>query len=94
MSMEKHPPGVMLYFAEMRPLLSLMDDAERGQILAAILDYAEYDVEPVLGDRLAAAWPFIKRLIDRDAETYQKKCERASKAVKARWEKQGKKTDT
>lgn len=91
MSTEKRPPGVMLYFAETRPLLALMNDAERGQLFAAILDYAELDVEPVLGDRLAAAWPFIKRLIDRDADTYRQKCEKAAKAVNARWEKKGKK---
>lgn len=87
MSTEKRPPGVMLYFAETRPLLALMNDEERGQMFAAILDYAEYDVEPVLGDRLAAAWPFFKQKIDRDAETYRKKCERAAKSAKSRWEK-------
>ena len=91
MSTEKRPPGVMLYFAETRPLLALMNDAERGQLFAAILDYAELDIEPALGDRLAAAWPFIKRLIDRDAETYRKKCEKAAKAASARWEKKGEK---
>lgn len=91
MSAEKRSPGVMLYFAETRPLLALMTDEERGQILAAIFDYAEYDAEPVLSDRLAAAWPFIKGLIDRDAETYRKKCEKAEKAAKARWEKKGEK---
>lgn len=91
MSTEKRPPGVMLYFAETRPLLALMSDEERGQLFAAILDYAELDVEPVLGDRLAAAWPFIKRLIDRDAETYRQKCEKAAKAAKSRWKKEGEK---
>lgn len=90
MSLEKRPPGVMLYFAEMRPLLAFMTDEERGQILAAIFDYAEYDAEPILSDRLAAAWPFIKNLIDRDVETYRKKCEKAEKTAKARWEKSGK----
>ncbi|MDE6455152.1 MAG: hypothetical protein K2L38_04425 [Dysosmobacter sp.] len=78
----------MLYFAEVRPILALMSDAERGQILTAILDYAENDEERALSDRLAAAWPFIKRLIDRDAETYRKKCERAAKSAKTRWEKE------
>lgn len=91
MSTEKRPPGVVLYFAEVRPLLALMSDAERGQILTAILDYAENDEERALSERLAAVWPFIKRMIDRDTETYRKKCEKAAKAVKARWEKEGKK---
>lgn len=88
MSSEKRPPGVMLYFAETRPLLALMTDEERGQMFAAILDYAEYDVEPIFEDRLAAAWPFIKGKIDRDAEMYRKKCERAAKSAKSRWKKE------
>lgn len=87
MSAEKRPPGVMLYFTETRPLLALMSDEERGQIIAAILDYAEYDVEPELSARLSPAWPFFKQMIERDAETYRKKCEKAEKAAKARWEK-------
>ena len=94
MSTEKRPPGVMLYFEETRPIISLLSDTERGQLLTAILDYAEYDADPVLSERLVAAWPFIKRKIDHDAETYQKKCEKASKAARARWETGGQKADT
>lgn len=91
MSLEKRPPGVMLYFSEMRPILALMTDAERGQLLTAILDYAEKDAEPVLSERLEPAWPFVKQKIDRDSEAYRKKCEKAAKAIKARWEKEAKK---
>lgn len=83
----------MLYFEETRPIVSLLSDAERGQLLVAILDYAEYDVESVLSDRLVAVWPFIKRKIDHDAEAYRKKCEKASKAIQARWEKKRKRAD-
>lgn len=82
----------MLYFAEMRPVLSLLTDEERGQLLAAIFDYGEYDVEPVLSERLTAVWPFIKQKIDYDAETYRKKCEKAAKSAKSRWKKEGKKS--
>lgn len=91
MSTEKRPPGVMLYFAEVRPLLALMTDEERGQILAAVFDYAEYDVAPELSARLSPVWPFFQQMIDRDAEAYQKKVEKATKAANARWEKKGKK---
>ena len=89
MSTEKRPPGVMLYFAETRPLLALMSDEERGQILAAVFDYAEYDVKPELSARLSPVWPFFQQMVDRDAETYRKKCEKAAKAASARWEKKG-----
>ncbi len=86
MSEGKRPPGVMLYFEETRPIIALLSDAERGRLLMAILDYAEYDAEPVLNGRLVAVWPFVKQKIDHDAEVYRKKCERAAKAAKARWE--------
>ncbi len=94
MSVEKRPPGVMLYFAETRPILSLLNDAERGQLVTAILDYAEYGAEPVFSDRLVAAWPFIKQKIDHDAEVYRKKCEKAAKAANARWKAGEGKPDT
>ena len=90
MSAGKRPPGVMLYFTETRPVISLLDDAERGQLFTAILDYAEYDVEPILSKRLSGVWPFLKCKIDHDAEIYRNKCEKASKAVKSRGEKEGK----
>lgn len=90
MSLEKRPPGVMLYFSEMRALLALMSDEERGQILMAILDYAEYGDEPYFDDRLEAAWSLVQKILDRDAVSYREKCEKASKAVKARWEKEKK----
>ena len=88
MNQEKRPPGVMLYFDKVRPLLALMTDEEAGQFLRAVLDYGENGVEPVLSDRLAPSWVFMKRLIDSDAEAYRKKCEKASKAIKSRWEKE------
>ncbi len=94
MSLEKRPPGVMLYFAEMRPILSLMRDAERGQLLTAILDYAEYGMEPDLSGRLSAAWPFVKQKIDHDTEVYRKKCEKAVKAANARWKAGEEQADT
>ncbi|WP_300418426.1 DUF6291 domain-containing protein [uncultured Oscillibacter sp.] len=87
MSTEKRPPGVMLYFTETRPILALMTDAERMQILEVVLDYAEYDVAPGLSARLSAVWPFFQQMVDRDMETYRKKCEKAAKVASARWEK-------
>lgn len=94
MSEGKRPPGVMLYFEEMRPIFSLLNDMERGQLLTAILDYAENGIDPALSERVSVAWPFVKQKIDRDAETYRKKCEKAAKAAKARWEAKEKEADT
>lgn len=85
MSENKRPPGVMLYFTEMRPIFALLSAEERGDLLLKIFDYAEYDKEPVLDSRLAAVWPFIRKMIDLDAAAYQKKCDQRKKAAQARW---------
>lgn len=84
----KRPPGVMLYFAEMRPIFVLLSAEERGELLLKVFDYAEFGIEPVLSGRLVAVWPLVQRMIDRDAEAYQKKCERAKRAAQNRWERE------
>lgn len=90
MEPEKRPPGVMLYFTEMRPIFALLSAEERGELILKILDYAEYDEEPVFSfeSRLNDVWPFVRRMLDRDAAAYKKKCERAQKAIRARWDRE------
>lgn len=85
MSAEKRPPGVMLYYAKIRPILALLDNDERGRLLMAVLDYGETHFPPNLDGRLAAVWPFVQEMIDKDIESYKKKCEKAAKAIQARW---------
>ncbi len=85
---KKRPPGVMLYFTEMRPIFALLTAEERGELLLKIFDYAEYGQEPVLDNRLSAAWPFVRKQIDLDAAAYQEKCDRAKKAIQARWQRE------
>lgn len=90
MEPEKRPPGVMLYFAEMRPIFALLNAEERGELLQMLLDYAEFGKEPDFrfGTRLDGIWPFVRRAVDRDAAAYQKKCERAKKSAQARWDRE------
>lgn len=88
MNDSKRPPGVMLYFAELRPVFTLLSAEERGDLLMKIFDYAQFDEEPLLDARLNAVWPLIRRMIDRDAAAYQSKCDRAQKSVQARWERE------
>lgn len=86
----KRPPGVMLYFDKMRPILSLLSAEECGELVMKILDYAEYGTNPafVPGDRLENLWPSVRKAVDLDAAAYQKKCEQAKKAVQARWDRE------
>ena len=88
MAEPKRPPGVMLYFAEMRPIFTLLEDYESGDLLLKIFDYAELGVEPVLDSRLSSVWPFVRKRIDLDAAAYQEKCDRAKKAIQARWDRE------
>lgn len=88
MGTEKRPPGVMLYFTEMRPIFALLSAEERGELLMKIFDYAEFGAEPDLGSRLAAVWPFVRKRIDQDTAAYREKCDRAKKAVQTRWDRE------
>ena len=88
MAEPKRPPGVMLYFTEMRPIFALLTAEERGDLLLKIFDYAELGVEPVLDSRLSSVWPFVRKRIDLDAAAYQEKCDRAKKAIQARWDRE------
>ena len=68
--------GVMLYFS-LRSALNYLNDEQLGQLLRAILDYAEYDEIPDFPDPLLAmAWSFVVSGIDRDWEAYQIKTEK------------------
>lgn len=90
MEAEKRPPGVMLYFDRMRPVFALLSAEERGELVMKILDYGEFDREPdfVPGDHLESLWPSVRKTIDRDADTYRRKCEQRQKAAQARWERE------
>lgn len=85
MSNEKRPPGVMLYYDKIRPILALLTDEERGKLLVAVLDYGESGFEPCLDKRLSAVWPFIREMVDRDVDAYRAKCEKAARAIQTRW---------
>ena len=74
-------PGVMIYFS-LRPALRYLDDQQLGQLLRAILDYAECGETPdFLDPLLAMAWSFVASGIDRDWEAYQDRVAKNQYAV-------------
>lgn len=76
--------GVMIYFS-LRPALRFLNDDQLGQLLRAILDYAEYGEIPDFVDPLLAmAWSFVVSGIDRDWEAYQSKVEKRQYAAYCR----------
>ena len=77
-------PGVMIYFS-LRPALKYLNDDQLGQLLRAILDYAEYgEIPDFLEPLLAMAWSFVVSGIDRDWEAYKAKTEKRKYAAYCR----------
>ena len=82
---DKQKPGVMIYF-DLRPCLQRLTNEQKGALFSAILDYAENGVLPELDNvAVGVAWDFVKPRIDRDAETYASKVEKARAAINKRW---------
>ncbi len=81
----KERPGVMLYFDVFRPLLNRLDNEKSGQLLRAVIDYAEHgevhdDLDPLTG----MAFDLIRPKIDHDAERYEESREQRQYAVYCR----------
>ena len=64
-------PGIMLYFDILEPI-RVLPDAEKGQLLVAMLEYGQSGIVPEFTGMLALAWGFVKPKIDKDSEEYNK----------------------
>ena len=66
-------PGIMLYFDILEPIREL-PDAEKGQLLVAMLEYGQSGTLPQFNGKLGLtlAWGFIKPKLDKDSEEYNK----------------------
>lgn len=68
--------GFVLYHSLRKPL-EMLDDAQRGKLLLAILNYSELGVVPDFQDAVIdMAFAFIRDKLDRDADAYKDKCEK------------------
>lgn len=67
-------PGIVVYF-DIEPAVSMLSDAEAGQLLKAALGYGHYGVVPSFEGKaglLSMAWSFIRPKLDRDNAQYEK----------------------
>ena len=65
-------PGIMVYFDMMGPL-SRLQDADKGRLFWAMLEYGKRGVVPEFEDlALSLAWEFVKPKIDKDSEEYNR----------------------
>ena len=67
---KKQKPGVMLYF-DIRPAIQRLNMVQRGELLTAILDYAEFGIVSELGDMTGICFDLMRPKIDHDDERYE-----------------------
>ena len=66
-------PGVMVYFDRIGPALSALSDSQLGQLLRAIVAYAETGLIPDGLDAMTAfAFETLRPSVDGDEKRYQK----------------------
>ena len=83
----KKKPGVMVYF-ELRGMLKLLPDEEKGKLFEAILAYGETGEVPELSPTLRVAWPLIQMRLDLDTSRYEMTVIKRRYAAYTRWAKE------
>ena len=83
----KKKPGVMVYF-DMRKMVKLLTDTDKGKLFEAILDYGETGQTGELTDTLKIVWPLIQDRLDKDSFQYDKKVVKKKYASYTRWTKE------
>ena len=83
----KRKPGVMVYF-ELRGMMKLLSDAEKGKLFEAILEYGETGMVGEMSDTLRVAWPLIQMRLDMDNTRYEFVGFKRKYAAYVRWAKE------
>lgn len=90
-TIDKQPPGVMLYFTLYEAVKEL-SDTELGALTRALMEYGLYGVLPSFSGAMAVAWNFIKGNADRDYQRYRDTVMRRRNAASKRWQREKKET--
>ena len=83
--MSKDQKGFIV-FGDNEPIFNKLTDEEAGQLLKGMVKYFNYGIEPDFNDKLDMAWVTVKLQMDRNAEKYEKRCEKNRENVKKRYE--------
>ncbi len=67
-------------YHDIREPLEILNDAERGRLFLALLNYSEFGTIPKFSGGLQMAFAFIRSAIDRDAENWIAKRAKRSEA--------------
>ena len=84
--MSKDQKGFIVY-GDIQPVLKELDDEQVAQLFRGMVDYFVDGKNPAFDGVLKFVFIPIRQQMDRDAEKYEKKCERNRENVKKRWNK-------
>ena len=70
----------LLLYPNHREILEELDDADRGKLILALMDYSESGVEPAFTGPLRMAFVILRGDVDRCNERWEAQCRRRSEA--------------
>lgn len=73
-SEKRTPSGVMLYFSDWRPLMQRLSTEEIGELVKAVMAFAENGEIPTTTGMVGLAFDLLTPKITRDAENYYNRC--------------------
>lgn len=80
-------PGVMIYF-DVLPVISQLNNSDKGRLFQAILEYAQQGVAPELPAKLRPVWPMLAARMDNDDIRYRQTIAKRRYAAYSRWERE------
>lgn len=83
--MSKEQKGFIVY-GDIQDVLKELDDEQVAQLFRGMVNYFVDGKAPKFTGVLKFVWIPIKQHMDRDAEKYEKRCEKNRENVKKRWE--------
>ena len=83
--MGKEQKGFIVY-GDIQDVLNELTDDQVAQLFRGMVNYFTTGKAPKFSGILKFVWIPIKQHMDRDAEKYEKKCEKNRENVKKRWE--------
>lgn len=85
--MSKEQKGFIVY-GDIKDVIDELTDDQVAQLFRGMVEYFTESKAPKFSGILKFVWIPIKQHMDRDAEKYEKKCERNRENVRKRWERE------
>lgn len=85
--MSKEQKGFIVY-GDIQDVINELNDEQVAQLFRGMVNYFVEGKEPKYSGVLKFVWIPIKQHMDRDAEKYERKCERNRENIKKRWDRE------